>query len=182
MASEFNTPFEVYRANLGVALRMFALAEEWRQHACELEKLRIERDVDALRRMRESATTAKNWDEYQAGFQAMLRDYFATTSNIWQQGMGLAIRNRDALGEGVRDALNSWQSAWADQWQKTAEVSGSGAPVQEWLQHLEQAIAAGSGVREVAQTAAQPQASQPQAVQPVGTAAARARRRLVRGE
>lgn len=182
MAPEFNTPFDMYRANLDIALRMLASAQGWRQHAYAVEKLRIERDADVMRRMRGAAATAKDWNEYQASFQAVLRDYLATTSNIWQQSMGLAVRNRDALGEGMHDALNSWQSAWADQWNKAADVSGSGTPVREWLQHLEQMVAAGPDRHDSAQPAPQAAGSQPDAAQAVGTAAAGARTRLVRGE
>jgi hypothetical protein len=53
MASEFNTPFDVYRANLDIASRMFTSAQKWHQHASTREKLFIEGDVDALRRVRE---------------------------------------------------------------------------------------------------------------------------------
>ena len=182
MAPDFNTPFDMYRANLDIAFRMLASAQEWRQHAYAVEKLRIERDADTLRRMRESAATAKGWNEYQASFQAVLRDYLATTSNIWQQSMGLAVRNRDTWGEGVRDALNSWQSAWADQWKKVADLSGSGAPVHEWLRHVEQMVAAGPDRNDSAQAAPQAAGSQPDAAQAVGAVAASARTRLVRGE
>lgn len=49
---------DLYRANLDIALRMLASAQEWRQHACAFEKPRVQRDVDTLRRMRESAAAA----------------------------------------------------------------------------------------------------------------------------
>lgn len=153
MKREFNTPLDVYRANLDIALRIFASAQEWRQHACAFEKLRIERDVDTLRRMRESAAAAKDWTECQASFQTVLCDYLVTTSNIWQQSVGLAVRDRDAFGEGLRDAFNNWQSAWVDQWKKAADVTGSGIPVREWLRQLEQVVAAGSDSHRVAQVA-----------------------------
>ncbi|SDH31846.1 hypothetical protein [Paraburkholderia phenazinium] len=182
MAPEFRTPFEMYLANLDIALRMLTSAQEWRQHACALEKLRIERYGDALRRTRESAAIAKDWNECQASFQAVLSDYLATTSNIWQQSVGLAVRNRGAFGEAVRDALNNWQSAWADQWKKAADVSGSGAPLREWLQHLEQMVSTGPDSWAFVQAAPQPEGSRPHAPQPVGAAAAGVRTRLVRGE
>jgi hypothetical protein len=171
MGPEFNTPFDMYRTNLDIALRMLASAQGWRQHASMVEKLRIERDADVMRRMRGSAATATDWSEFLGSFQAVLRDYLATTSNIWQQCMGLAVRNRDAIGEGMRDALNSWQPAWADQWKKAADMSGCSAPVYEWLQHHDSAQAAPQAV-----------GSQADAAQAVGAAAAGARTRLVRGE
>lgn len=182
MESEFNTSFGMYRANLDIALRMLASRQEWRQHACAFEKQRIDRDVDTLRRMRESTAAAKDWNEYLASFQTVLRDYLATTSNIWQQSMGLAARNCDAFGEAVRDALNNWQAAWAEQWKKAADVTGSGAPVREWLRQLEQVATAGSGNHEFGRGAPQLHASQQPAAQPVGAAAAGVRTRVVRGE
>jgi hypothetical protein len=91
MGPEFNTPFDMYRTNLDIALRMLASAQGWRQHASMVEKLRIERDADVMRRMRGSAATATDWSEFLGSFQAVLRDYLATTSNIWQQCMGRPV-------------------------------------------------------------------------------------------
>jgi len=140
MATEFNAPFDLYRTNVGVALRSLASAHEWRQHAWALEKLRIERDLGALRQASESVAAAKDWNELTAAFQ----NYLAAGTNIWQQGAGIAVQTQKELGESVRDGLKGWQpgwqSAWFDQWQNIAGTSPLGAPVRDWMGSFGRAV------------------------------------------
>lgn len=178
MATEFNTPFDLYRANLGIALRSVVSAHEWRQHAWALEKLRIERDLEALRQASESVAAAKDWSELTAAFQNVLRDYLAAGTNIWQHGAGIAVQTQKELGESVRDGLKGgqpgWQSAWFDQWQKIAGTSPLGAPLRDWMSSFGRAV---SGVAD-GYTAFNP------VTQPVqnGSSAAGARARATRGD
>jgi hypothetical protein len=175
MATEFNTPCDICRANVGLALRMLTLGQEWREHACTLEKLRVERDLDALRQLRESVGAAKDWNEFNANAQTMLHDYFATSSNIWQQGMGLAVHNQIAFGESLRDALKGWQSAWAERWQKAVAGNAAGTPMHEWMQRFGQTVASAPDAQGVLVSAQHPSAQ-------TGVPTSGARTRIVRGE
>ncbi|MFM0169789.1 hypothetical protein [Paraburkholderia sediminicola] len=140
MAPEFITPFDAYRANLELALRMLCFGHEARQQACEFEMLRIKRDLAAMKATREAAPSACDWNDFGASCRATLRDYIETTKNLWQQGWVLAMRQQSAYSDGMREALAKWQSTWTDEWQKGPGVNPAAIPVQEWMQHLEQAL------------------------------------------
>jgi len=140
MATEFTTPLDVYRANLGLALRMLSAGHEVRQQACEFEMLRIKRDLAAMNVTREAAAGARDWNDFGASCQTMLRDYIAATANLWQQGLVSAMQQQSARSDGMREALAKWQSTWTDQWQKNAGTSPMAIPMQEWMRHFEQAV------------------------------------------
>lgn len=140
MAIESIAPLDLYRANLGLALRMLSFGHEGRRQACEFEMQRINRDLAALNAGREATTGARDWSELAASYQTMLRDYMAATSNLWQQGLVSAARQQSACSDGMRDALVRWQSAWADEWQKSTGINPVSPPLQEWLQRFEQTI------------------------------------------
>ncbi len=175
MATEFDIPFDICRANVGLALRMLTFGQEWRQHACTLEKLRAERDLDALRKVRESLGAAKDWNELCSNVQAMLHDYFAINSNIWQQSIGFAVRNQNAFDESLRDVLKGWQSAWAGERQKAVTENAAGTPMHEWMQHFEQTVTSAPDAQGVLVSA-----QQPSTLTSVPTSGARTR--IVRGE
>lgn len=140
MATELNTSFDIYRANLDLALRMVTFGLEGRRDACAFQTQRINRDLAAIRKLQEASSGAKDLNEYNAACQSMLQDYLTASTSIWQEAMGAAVRNQTAFGDDMRAALQSWQSAWATQCQKAADVSGAGTPMQEWMQRFEQAI------------------------------------------
>ena len=148
MATGYTHPFEIYRTNLTLALRMLSFGQDWRQRAGTLEKLRTERDCETLRQTREAATTARDWSEFNADIQTAARDYFATSSNIWQQGLGFAVHDQGAFGDAIREALRGWQANWGDQWQrqwqeqwrKVVDLNAAGTPVRDWMQQVEQTV------------------------------------------
>jgi hypothetical protein len=140
MATELNTSFDIYRANLDLALRMVTFGLEGRRDACTVQTQRINRDLAAIRKLQEASSGAKDLNEYNAACQSMLQDYLTASTSIWQEALGSAVRNQTAFGDDMRAALQSWQSAWATQCQKAADVSGAGTPMQEWMQRFEQAI------------------------------------------
>ncbi|MFP3563317.1 hypothetical protein [Paraburkholderia sp. SIMBA_030] len=139
MATGFITPFDVHRANLEFALRMLSFGHEARQQACEFELQRIKRDLAAMHAAREAAG-ARDWTEFGASCQAMLRDYLDATTNLWQQGWVSAMRQQSACCDGMREALASWQSTWTEQWQKSTGMNPAAIPMQEWTKNFEQAL------------------------------------------
>ena len=148
MVTGYTRPFEIYRANLTLALRMLSFGQDWRQRACTLEKLRTERDFETLRRTREAATTARDWSEFNANIQTAARDYFSNSSNIGQQGLGFTVHDQNAFGDAIREALRGWQANWGDQWQrqwqeqwkKVVDLNAAGTLVRDWMQQVEQTV------------------------------------------
>ena len=140
MATESIAPLDPYRANLGLALRMLSFGHEARRQACEFEMQRIKRDLAALNAAREATTGARDWSELASSYQTTLRDYLATTTNLWQQGLASAARQQSACSDGMHDALVRWQSAWTDEWQKSTGINPLSPPLQEWLTRFEQTI------------------------------------------
>jgi hypothetical protein len=138
MATESTTPPDPYRANLAFVLRILMFGHDARRQACEFEMQRIKRDLAALTATREATTAARDWSELALSLQAMLRDYMATTANLWQQGLISAARQQSARSDGMRDAIGRWQSAWSDVWQKGTGINPSSTSLQEWLQRFEQ--------------------------------------------
>jgi hypothetical protein len=140
MATESTTPPDPYRANLALVLRILMFGHDARRQACEFEMRRIKRGLAALTATREATTGARDWSELASSYQAMLRDYMAATTNLWQQGLISAARQQSACGDGMRDAIGRCQSAWADVWQKGTGINPSSMPLQEWLQRFEQTV------------------------------------------
>ncbi|MBB5496020.1 hypothetical protein [Paraburkholderia sp. MM5384-R2] len=140
MATDSTTPLNLYRANLGLALRMLGCGHEYRRQACEFEMLRIKRDLAALNATRDAATGAHDWSELAAGYQTMLRDYMAATTNLWQQGLVSAARHQTACSDDMRDALAGWQAAWTGNWQQGAGMNLAALPLQDWMRRFEQTV------------------------------------------
>jgi hypothetical protein len=109
MEAEFTHPF-VRGANLYLTPRLMTVWEECRQDACTLEAKRIERDLGALRQECEAIANAKDWSQFNSASQAVVSDYLKATANIWQEGIGVAMRSQSAFGEAITDAMKSWQS------------------------------------------------------------------------
>ncbi|TDN63218.1 hypothetical protein [Paraburkholderia sp. BL10I2N1] len=141
MATELNASFDLYRANLDLALRMVTFGLEGRRDGCAFQTQRINRDLAAIRKLQEASSRSKDLNEYNAACQSMLQDYLTASTSIWQEALGSAVRNQTAFGDDMREALQGWQSAWTTQCKKAADASGAGTPIQEWMQRFEQAIA-----------------------------------------
>lgn len=131
------TPFNLYRANLTFALQMLGFSLEGRQQACELEMQRIRRDVAAVHGLRNAASAAHDLNKLTASCSTVARDYMATTTNLWQQGVSSAMRLQSGYGEGLREAFATWQSAWSDQWPMHAPNSPAELLWQDWLQRIQ---------------------------------------------
>ncbi|MFM0470630.1 hypothetical protein [Paraburkholderia strydomiana] len=140
MAIEFDTPLNLYRANVGLALRIVGFGHDVRQQACDLEMQRIKRDVAALNATREATIRAREWSDLASSYQAALRDYMATTTNLWQQALVSAARQQTAHSDGMRDALAQWQSAWTNNWHRSTGIDPVSTPLQDWFQRLEQLV------------------------------------------
>lgn len=141
MADKSPIPFDLYRANLAFALQMLSFSHEARQQACEFQMQRIQRDLAALHGIRNAASTAHDWSEFAASYQTMVRDYMATTANLWQQGLGSALRLHNGCSEGLREALANWLSVWGEQWPTHAPTNPVMLPWQAWLQRMENTAA-----------------------------------------
>ncbi|SAL61786.1 hypothetical protein AWB67_07421 [Caballeronia terrestris] len=131
MEIEFHDPFDICRTNLRLALRFGSLAQEWRQHVCTLQVRRIERDKEALESEREALARARDWGEFNTATQTVMREYFAATVSLWQEGVGVAMRNQTVVGEAFADILKDWQSAWTGGYAKPA--SGASAAIPDWV-------------------------------------------------
>ncbi|MGF6920589.1 hypothetical protein [Paraburkholderia sp. 40] len=138
MSTESTTPLDLYRANLGLSLRMFGYGHEYRRQACEFEMQRIQRDLAALNATRDAATGAHDWSELAASYQTMLRDYMAATTNLWQQGLASAARQQTACSDGMRDALAGWHAAWTGNWQQGVGMNPATLPLQGWMRRFEE--------------------------------------------
>lgn len=142
MAGKSVVPFDLYRANLAFALQVLSFSHGARQQACEFEMQRIRRDLAAVHALRSAASAAHDWSELAVSWQTMVRDYVASTTNLWQQGLGSAVRLQSGFSEGLREALATWQSAWSEPWPTHAPMNPATLPWQEWLQRM-QSTAAG---------------------------------------
>ncbi|MFM0514102.1 hypothetical protein [Paraburkholderia sp. RL17-373-BIF-A] len=142
MADKSVTPFDLYRSNLSFAIQILGISHEARQEACEFEMQRIRRDLAAAHAIRNAASAAHDWSEFAASYQAMVRDYLATTTNLWQQGLGSAVRLQSGCSEGLREALATWQSSWSEQWPTHAPMNPVMLPWQEWLQRTQSMMVA----------------------------------------
>ncbi|EIF30809.1 hypothetical protein BCh11DRAFT_06315 [Burkholderia sp. Ch1-1] len=136
MTGKSVTPFELYRANLSFSLQVWSFSHEARQQACEFEMQRIRRDLAATHAIGRAASTARDWSALAVSCQTVLRDYVATTTNLWQQGLGSATRLQTGFFEGLREAFATWQAASTDQWSTHPAVNPVMLPWQEWLQRM----------------------------------------------
>ncbi|RKR38564.1 hypothetical protein [Paraburkholderia sp. BL17N1] len=141
MADRFVTPFDLYRASLSFALQMLSFSHEARQRACEFEMQRARRDMAAAHAVRNAAAAAGDWSEFAASYQASVRDYLATTVNLWQQGLGSAVQGQRGFSEGLCEALATWQSAWREQWPTHVPMNPVMLPWQAWQQQTQSAVA-----------------------------------------
>lgn len=141
MATEFDTPLDLYRANVGLALRIVGLGHDVRQQACGLEMQRIKRDLAALHTTREATIRARDWSELAPSYQAALRDYMAASTNLWQQAFVSAARQQSAYSDAMRDALAQWQSAWTNNWRRSTGIDPICTPIKDWFQRVEQLVA-----------------------------------------
>ncbi|MFL9893217.1 hypothetical protein P0D71_28955 [Paraburkholderia sp. RL17-383-BIF-A] len=139
MTGKSVTPFELFRANLSFALQALSFGHQARQQACEFEMQRIRRDLEAARAIGNAASAAKDWSALAVSWQTVLRDYMATTTNLWQQGLGAAVRLQTGSFEGMREAFATWQAVSTDQWPTQAAMNPVMQPWQEWLQRVESA-------------------------------------------
>lgn len=130
------TPLDLYRATLSFALRLLSFSHQARQQACEFEMQRIRRDLAAARAIGNAASAARDWSALAVSLQTVLRDYMATTTNLWQQGLGSAVQLQTGSFEGLRDAFATWQAASTDPWPAYAPMNPVMLPWQEWLQRL----------------------------------------------
>ncbi|CAD6556923.1 hypothetical protein LMG28727_06239 [Paraburkholderia kirstenboschensis] len=141
MAGKSVTPFDLYRANLSLALQVGSFSHEARQQVSELEMQRIRRDLAAAHAIRNAVSTAHDWSEFSASYQSTVRDYMTTTTNLWQQGLDSAVRLQSRFSEGLREALANWQTAWSEQWPTHAPMNPVMLPWQEWLRRMESTAA-----------------------------------------
>jgi hypothetical protein len=135
------TPFNLYRANLTFALQMLGFSLEARQQACEFEMQRIRRDAAAVDGIRNAASAAHDLSKLTASCSTVARDYMATTTNLWQQGVSSAVRLQSACSEGLREALATSESVWSDQWPMHAPNNPAALLWQEWLQRIQSTVA-----------------------------------------
>jgi hypothetical protein len=147
MAGRSVTPFDLYRANLAFALQLLSFGQEARQQTCEFEMRRIRRDLATAQAIRKVASTAHDWSELAVSCQTVARDYLASTTNLWQQGLGTAVRLQSGCTEGLREGLANWHSAWSDQWPTHTPMNPVVSSWQEWLQRLQSAATGMAGGR-----------------------------------
>jgi hypothetical protein len=102
--------------------RLMTGCEKWCEQARALEAKRVERDLGALRQQCEAVANATDWSEFNSASQAVVRDYLKATANLWQEGMGVAMRNQSAFGEAFFDAMKSWHSTGTGEFQKVARL------------------------------------------------------------
>lgn len=141
MADPFVTPFDLYRASLSFALQMLSFSHEARQRACEFEMQRVRRDMAAAHAVRNVASDAHDWSEFATSYQALVRDYLATTMNLWLQGLASAVRGQRGFSEGLCEASATWQSAWSEHWPTHVPMNPAMLPWQEWQQRTQNAVA-----------------------------------------
>ncbi|ORC49533.1 hypothetical protein [Paraburkholderia terricola] len=173
-------PFDLYRANLAFALQMLSFGHEARQQAGEFHMQRVRRDLAAAQAIRNAASTARDWNEFAASCQSVAREYLTTTASLWQQGLGSAVRLQSGYGEGLREALATWQSAWSEQWPTHVPMNPVMQPWQEWLQYM-QGAAAGMPYRRAdrggaSQAAPANSANSANSIQPPSSSGGRERR------
>ncbi|MFL9944132.1 hypothetical protein [Paraburkholderia graminis] len=134
---------DLQRANLALALQLMGFGLEARQGACEFEMQRIQRDVAAAHAIRNAATSFHDCTHLAGAYKATARDYLATTTNLWQQGWGSAVRLQGSFSERLHEALATWQSTWGPQWPAHVPMN----PGHEWLQRVQSATGSVLAVR-----------------------------------
>ncbi|MBB4514970.1 hypothetical protein [Paraburkholderia fungorum] len=141
MAGTSIIPFDLYRVNLALALQMLSFSQEARQQACEFEMQRIRRDLAAANAIRNAASGVCDWNGFAVSCQTIARDYMETTTRLWQQGFASTVRLQNGCGEGLREALATWQSAWSEQWPTHVPMNPAMLPWQNWLRSMENTLA-----------------------------------------
>jgi hypothetical protein len=127
--------------NLALALQMVSVSQEARQQACEFEMQRIRRDLAAANAIRNAASGVCDWNGFAVSCQTIARDYMETTTRLWQQGFASTVRLQNGCGEGLREALATWQSAWSKQWPTHVPMNPAMLPWQNWLRSMENTLA-----------------------------------------
>ena len=111
MSTPYIDPFDWCRRNIGLALRLLSVGQEWRQQTCAFEAKRVELDLAALRETSAAFNDARDLNQLFAASHAVMSRYPQATTNLWQEGMSLGMRNQTTAGEVITKALEQ-QGSW----------------------------------------------------------------------
>lgn len=112
MTSPFdsNKPLDLYRANLGFALRLAALLQESRQRSRQLEAQAADSTIALLRTAAQTVESAQDWNALSGSPANLVRDQAQLMAKFWEGWFGIALQNGNSLQAGLDDALKHWQS------------------------------------------------------------------------
>jgi hypothetical protein len=108
--SQLQQPFDIYRANLGFALRMAALLQESRQRTRQLETQAADSTIAMLRAAAQSIEAAPDWSALSAQPGTLLRDQAQMMAKFWEGWFGVTLQNGNSLHAGMDEAVKHWQS------------------------------------------------------------------------
>ncbi|KVD88335.1 hypothetical protein WI90_21255 [Burkholderia ubonensis] len=142
------TPNDAYRAGCDAALRMLALAHDWRHEWHALMGRRIERDRSAVRRMQEALAEAKEWGVFGEAVRDVLRDYAAVSTAIWEDAGELFLRAQYESASAWRTLLRESQAGWVPRIQtdwfpdlsRLAAVNEASMPWRDWMEAIERGM------------------------------------------
>jgi hypothetical protein len=137
MATQPNTPD--CNAPMDAALRMLALAQEWRRDLHALDGRRIQRDGIALRGLQRSLCRTEVGTAV-AGMSQVLEDYIASSVSIVQDSIGTTMRHQEEYVNALGGAWNDWRLGWLNYWDRLPGAS-AGDAMHEWKRLFERSFA-----------------------------------------
>ncbi|MBR7960023.1 hypothetical protein KDW55_04940 [Burkholderia sp. AU19243] len=149
------TPNDAWRAGCDLALRTAALNRDWQHEWHAIAGRRIERDRDALRRLRQTLAETPEWTAFGEAATQVMRDYAITSVGIWQDATELCMRaqfeSAGAWRTWLRDygagALSRYQTDWLPDLGRLAAVNEASMPWADWMAALERGIEGAAGPR-----------------------------------
>jgi len=135
------TPNGACRAACDIALRLFALNRDWQHEWHALTGRRIERDRDAARQLQQALAETREWTEFGAAAQRVMRDYAIASAAIWQDAVEWGMRTqyeeagvwRTWLREYGADMLSRYQTDWLPDVSRLVVVNEASMPWHEWM-------------------------------------------------
>ncbi|OUL96376.1 hypothetical protein [Paraburkholderia hospita] len=140
MTTEFNTPFDIYRANLEFSVHVLTLGLEWQQNVYAFEARRLERDLRAISHTLDAIAVTKDWNTVAAMSQALLHDYVTRGASALQERVGTTIQNQCALRDNISNALKHWQLNVTGPMLGAGDKEVAGTPFRGWVNAFERAM------------------------------------------
>ncbi|WP_321937755.1 hypothetical protein [Paraburkholderia sp. J8-2] len=127
---------------MSVGTRMVQLGLEELQAALGLQAKCVERDRVAVQHACEALLDARTYDSgaFVQTWQTLMREYFAASTALCEQGQDLAARSQAAFGALMREAAVDFEKACVHAQAQASHPAGVLPPAADWMTYLGQFV------------------------------------------